>query len=78
MTSVSKMWRAVAVTIAVAGWGLATAAIAQTQSGAPAAPPPAAKEEVPFWAVGRPAEGAGAQLRGSRREPRPRRGRGRR
>ncbi|HYB53882.1 MAG TPA: sorbosone dehydrogenase family protein, partial [Thermoanaerobaculia bacterium] len=35
-------------------------ALAQQQSGA--APPAPAKEEVPFWAVGRPTVGPGAQM----------------
>ena len=45
--------------IAVAGLTLCAWPVIAQQSTAPTEPP---KEEVPFWAIGRPEAGAGAQM----------------
>jgi len=60
MTSSSTMRFGALLTLAVCFGLLPPPAFAQQQSGAaPAAP---AKEEVPFWAIGRPTVGPGAQM----------------
>jgi len=60
MTSSSKTRFGALFTLAACCGLLPSPAVAQQQSGAaPAAP---AKEEVPFWAVGRPTVGPGAQM----------------
>ena len=59
MTHASMARRIGSLIVAVAGLALCAWPVIAQQSTPPAEPP---KEEVPFWAIGRPQAGAGAQM----------------